>query len=215
MINFPENIQHTTGSPTEQIVAPDHDPATTTLLYSAFVYMAAQAHLNRELGQQALTDPLTGLHNRRGLDEELSRVEAQESRNPGNHALAVIDLDNFKELNDTHGHHAGDQALITVGDVLREHTRKGDFIARTGGDEFVIAFTGADERDAEKAAKNVGSAISDAFEGSSNITASIGVSGFNGQSADEVLREADAAVYEAKRKGRDRVEPHSKLKAKK
>ncbi len=156
------------------------------------------------------TDGLTGLTNRRALDEELRRclVELQGQGRPA--ALLMLDVDHFKNFNDTHGHVAGDQALVHVAEMLRSQARASDIVARFGGEEFAVVFTAATatairER-AERLRRAIGSrdVICDGRE--VRITASAGLAeAHSDDAAADWIRRADAALYAAKKAGRDRA----------
>jgi diguanylate cyclase (GGDEF)-like protein len=167
--------------------------------------------LQAKLKEQAIRDPLTGLYNRRFLEETLSRELAQAVRSQRPLSLAMIDLDHFKNINDTYGHEAGDRFLKALGDLLLELTRFGDVACRFGGEEFVVVLPGAP---LEIAAIRVNS-MRQAFASrkieiagaSLGVTFSAGVAGFplHGSDDAELLAEADRALYAAKAAGRDRV----------
>ncbi|MEO6715485.1 MAG: GGDEF domain-containing protein, partial [Mycobacteriales bacterium] len=117
-------------------------------LWDLMVWWAAahsEARLRDELTALARTDPLTGLLNRRGLEEALDRETARARRTGGSVCLALIDLDRFKGLNDTRGHAAGDAALRDIGDLLTLGLRTNDVAGRWGGDEFAVVFGGLPE----------------------------------------------------------------------
>jgi diguanylate cyclase (GGDEF)-like protein len=159
-----------------------------------------------ETRRQATTDELTGLPNRRWFDLELRRAIAH-ARSAGEPlALLVIDLDHFKELNDTLGHHAGDRVLAQLGPRIRAALRSGDHVARLGGDEFAVLLPG--DGAAEGAGERIRDALSERFtvEGIElQIAASIGVALFpeHGDDAETLLQRADVAMYQAL--GRNRV----------
>jgi len=154
-----------------------------------------------ETRRQASTDELTGLPNRRWFDRELRRA-IDHARVAGDElALLVIDLDHFKELNDTLGHHAGDRVLAQLGPRIRTALRSGDQVARLGGDEFAVVLPG--EGAAEGAGERIAAALSERFsvEGIDlQIAASIGVALFphHGDDAETLLQRADVAMYQAK-----------------
>jgi diguanylate cyclase (GGDEF)-like protein len=122
--------------------------------------------------------------------------------------VILLDIDHFKQLNDTHGHEAGDQALITVATVLRDRSRAGDFVARYGGEEFVVLCPGADIAAAGVVAESLREAVEDYDGPPARFTASFGVAAFPASSADPsaLVRTADKALYVAKQGGRNRVE---------
>ena len=162
------------------------------------------------LSHLATRDPLTDLFNRRRFEEELDREVARTARSGGQSVLLWCDLDRFKEINDTLGHHAGDELLQHVADTLREELKSGEILGRLGGDEFGVLVPGAGRREAEILAKRLLEVVSrDALEvGDRTVhaTASIGVVVLptDGASAEEVLSHADLAMYQAKREGRNR-----------
>ncbi len=163
-----------------------------------------------ELHRKALFDDLTGLPNRANLTARLNR--AMEAERASGELLAVmfVDLDKFKEVNDTHGHEAGDQLLIEVAERLRRVSRSSDTVARLGGDEFVVICEGLDsDEDAERCASRFAEALRFRMPlGSTEVRvqASIGLVVTGGDSSPErILREADQAMYQAKTTGRDRL----------
>jgi diguanylate cyclase (GGDEF)-like protein len=156
----------------------------------------------------AMTDTLTGLYNRRAFDLTLER--ALDAGQPL--GLMNIDLDYFKAVNDTHGHAAGDAVLVAAAAILRAETRVGDFIARIGGDEFVIVFPGLTEAVTLKAiADRIVARISEPIPVGTalcRISASIGISlstAYPRPTADRLLGDADAALYASKHAGRGRA----------
>jgi diguanylate cyclase (GGDEF)-like protein len=154
-----------------------------------------------ETRRLATTDELTGLPNRRWFDRKLRRA-IEHARAAGEPlALLVIDLDHFKELNDTLGHHAGDRVLAQLGPRIRTALRAGDHVARLGGDEFAVVLPGAGA--SEGAGERIAAALSERFtvEGIElQIAASIGVALFpdHGEDAETLLQRADVAMYQAK-----------------
>ena len=164
-----------------------------------------------ELRQKALIDPLTGLPNRAAWAERVER-EVQDWQEGGGHLLmAILDLDHFKRINDGYGHLAGDKVLKIVADQLRKRLRGQDFIARFGGEEFVLLLPQTSPAAGQQFAEVLRAAIEACpfhFKGERVvITASIGVSAFrSGERADQVLKRADDALYRAKDLGRNRVE---------
>jgi diguanylate cyclase (GGDEF)-like protein/PAS domain S-box-containing protein len=162
------------------------------------------------LSHLATRDPLTDLFNRRRFEEELDREVARANQNGGHSALLWCDLDRFKEINDTLGHHAGDRLLIHVANALRAELRTGEILGRLGGDEFGVLVPGAGRREAEVLARRLLDVVSrDAIEvGGQGVhaSASIGlvVLPGDGATAEELLSHADLAMYQAKREGRNR-----------
>jgi diguanylate cyclase (GGDEF)-like protein len=163
---------------------------------------------NRELTQLALHDPLTGLPNRVLLADRIDQAMHRVQEQGGCFALMFIDLDGFKPVNDAFGHHMGDLLLRDVALRLREDLRSQDTLARIGGDEFVLLVQLAEPDDALRlAARQVG-LIGRTFRVSEHdlqISASVGIAVYpgNGQSAEELLMNADAAMYHAKGAGKN------------
>ncbi|CAN5206857.1 hypothetical protein BH09ACT5_BH09ACT5_09450 [soil metagenome] len=157
------------------------------------------------LAKLALRDPLTSLPNRRFLNEELSRVIARGSEV----SLLFVDLDDFKRINDSQGHEAGDAVLLEVARRLIAQVRSQDRVARLGGDEFVIVCENMTPVAAERVASRVIASLGQPIalrEGDSVVTASCGiVGGWPGATAAELIERADAAMYRAKAAGRNRV----------
>ncbi len=166
--------------------------------------------LSNELSYQASHDELTGLVNRREFDIRLRRALTNARAQNSRHALCYLDLDQFKVVNDTCGHVAGDELLRRIGAVLQETVRKGDTLARLGGDEFGVLLEHCDLAQAERVAKVILKAV-EAFEFEWNdskfkIGVSIGLVPLTAESGDvtAVLSAADTACYEAKDQGRNR-----------
>lgn len=162
--------------------------------------------LQKDIRHLAYHDPLTDLPNRVSLGEELDRALAR-SREGEAFALLFLDLDGFKQVNDVHGHSAGDQLLVAAARRLRNCVRTSDMVARLGGDEFAIVQSSrAIPDDAEALAQRIISELSKPFDFDGmkfEISTSIGISFAAGRvvSRDEILIEADSAMYEAKRAG--------------
>lgn len=167
------------------------------------VHNALHRREESRLATLAMIDPLTGLANRRALTERLDRP----TTTSGEVALLFIDLDDFKAINDTHGHEAGDAVIIETARRLIEHTRSDDRVVRLGGDEFVIMCEHSSRADAEKLAERIVEAVRAPIgEHGHTITASVGIVTIPANSAtSEMLEQADAAMYRAKQAGRDRV----------
>ncbi|WP_313202924.1 diguanylate cyclase [Pseudomonas sp.] len=164
-----------------------------------------------EQRQKALIDPLTGLPNRAAWSEQVEREMLDWQESGGHLAMAILDLDHFKRINDSYGHLAGDKVLKIVADQLRKRLRARDFIARFGGEEFVLLLPQTSPAAAAQVAETLRAAIEACpfhFKGERVvITTSIGLSAFrSGERGDQVLKRADAALYRAKDSGRNRVE---------
>lgn len=161
------------------------------------------------LEQEVIVDPLTGVYNRRFFAEQIDREIALAGRAGSDLSLLVIDLDHFKDVNDTHGHTVGDRVLAVVASVLSEGIRKSDIPVRYGGDEFVIIAPASDSEAASQLAKRLCRKVSEAqvtCPGGSNVavTVSIGYATMRGnETAESLFMRADAAVYEAKLSGRN------------
>jgi diguanylate cyclase (GGDEF)-like protein/PAS domain S-box-containing protein len=155
-------------------------------------------------------DPLTGLLNRRGFEAALEGHVARARRYGAAGALLVVDLDGFKDVNDTHGHHAGDALLVACAEGLRERVRETDLLARLGGDEFAVLLPVENGRRALVVAEALVAVVRE--RGAAvGVTASIGVAELAGEvvSGEELLVRADRAMYEAKAAGRDGVAVHA------
>ncbi|MBV9877176.1 MAG: diguanylate cyclase [Verrucomicrobia bacterium] len=169
--------------------------------------------LNQErerLRYLAVHDPLTRIRNRATLAETMDRI-VDEARNGEPGALIYIDLDNFKSVNDSFGHAAGDELLITVASVLTRTVRSGDILFRLGGDEFCILMQALQLSEvklvAERIRVNIAIALRSANGNPCAVAASIGIASIDGKLlGDRVMRLADAAVYRAKAAGGDRVQ---------
>ncbi len=156
-------------------------------------------------------DVLTGLANRRRFEGELERHLDRCRRHGPAGALLLLDLDNFKQVNDTRGHNAGDQLLVTIAGLLRRSIRTTDVVARVGGDEFAIMLTDGDEADARRVAElvvdRIGTHASTLDGVARRVTASVGAVTFRAASehAADVLALADMTMYDAKEAGRNRA----------
>lgn len=170
---------------------------------------------NRQLAKESSTDALTGLYNRKALNAEL--VALDEARGQSNgyppYSVLMIDVDHFKRINDTYGHTVGDELLRAVADTLSRSARATDVVARYGGEEFVVVLTNAGQNEAAQVAERFRRAVESHKlpyqDGYLCVTASIGVAYSDAlpltSSFQEVLDAADAALYEAKRAGRNRI----------
>jgi len=164
-----------------------------------------------EQRQKAMLDPLTGLPNRAAWSERLDLELARWQRYGGDLLLAVVDIDHFKRINDAYGHLAGDKVLKIIAGELNKRLRKTDFIARFGGEEFVLLIPATPLDDGLQLMETLRGAIEACpfhFKGEPvTITLSAGLSAFNmGEHSDQVFERADQALYRAKRDGRNRIE---------
>jgi diguanylate cyclase (GGDEF)-like protein/PAS domain S-box-containing protein len=171
--------------------------------------ISERKELARRLEYSVDHDFLTGLFNRRHFEHRLGNETSRASRYGAPGAVLIIDLDNFKDVNDTFGHKAGDDVLKGVAGLLRERLRHTDVVARFGGDEFAVLLpqTDADRAQsvAEELVKALGRQTAVLADHTIHITASIGVTLFEGLTDTEALAYADLAMYEAKETGRNRV----------
>ena len=160
-----------------------------------------------EARDHALTDGLTGIANRRALEQEIVRICARATRSGEPFGVILADVDHFKRLNDTLGHDAGDRALIGVAKLLSERARVGDVVARYGGEEFLVLCPGADLAACGVVAESLRVAIEQHEALPARLTASFGVAAFPASAADPgaLVRAADGALYAAKQAGRNRV----------
>jgi two-component system, cell cycle response regulator len=177
--------------------------------------------LNQELADIARRDPLTGLRNRRALDEDLDLLEARVTRYGHRYCMGLLDVDHFKSYNDRYGHQAGDQVLQTVANQLEEQARGGDALYRYGGEEFLCVFPEQSMANGNLAIQRmriglVQLAIPHEDNPRGVLTISAGLAMMDpgrARSASEVLKEADEALYRAKQLGRNRVEQAAPLPA--
>jgi diguanylate cyclase (GGDEF)-like protein len=169
--------------------------------------------LVQRLKAEARVDPLTGLLNRRGLDERMGVEVARARRERGSLAAVALDLDHFKDVNDRHGHEVGDRVITWLGATIHEHVRGVDIAARLGCDEFAVVMVGAEEAEALSLAERIRAAVGGACDrdrfgipAGLPITVSAGVAAQPAPADDgALLAAADAALYGAKRAGRDRA----------
>ena len=165
-----------------------------------------QKQLQLQVGFMASHDALTGLMNRWGFHREVEQVVGQVQRTHGSAALVFLDLDGFKQVNDLHGHPAGDELLKRVGEVLERHIRSNDLVARMGGDEFAVLLPKTDATTARMVAERIVKAIA-AIPGDWRVSASAGLALISDVSQDDetVIKPADAALYFAKGTGKNRI----------
>ncbi len=181
---------------------------TPSALERAVRYSREHGRREQDLRDVASRDPVTGSVNRRGFMERVHRAIARSQRNEEHIALLMIDLDDFKSINDTYGHPVGDQLLQAISARLHERVRQTDTVARLGGDEFVVMVTQLHgPADAGSCAHKLLSVFEAPFEiGELRVAvkASVGISlfPFDGTTADNLIDKADAALYQAKHKGK-------------
>lgn len=160
----------------------------------------------------SVTDPLTGLYNRRHFDTQLEVMLTEHLSKQQPVCLLIIDLDGFKFINDTYGHPHGDKALRSIADLLRRHVRTKDYLARLAGDEFGMVLLNTGLGDATQIANKIHAAINQTRielpVGHIQLQASIGVAAapFHGRNPQELMSAADVALYQGKRQGRNRVQ---------
>ncbi len=173
----------------------------------------SNAKLREVLKHQSIVDPLTGLFNRRYMDETLSRELSRAARKSMPLSCVMLDVDHFKKINDTFGHEAGDAVLHSIAQRLKANVREGDLVCRFGGEELVLIMPECGKQDAFERAEKIRAALNafDVVHGDKRIgrvSASFGVASFpqDGKDAQGLLEAADQAMYDAKNKGRNRVE---------
>ncbi len=185
----------------------------TFFAVSGMVILFALIFANRtrtqheQLRQLALIDPLTGVANRRAMKTDLVAATAGFYSNNQPYALAIMDIDHFKQVNDRHGHEAGDQVLIDLVAMVQDVIRRGDHLYRYGGEEFVLLFSCTDGEGLAVATEKVQNAVRQYLIGPSGpVTISIGATSMSdGESWSSWLARADRALYQAKNQGRDQV----------
>ncbi len=177
------------------------------LIISKQLFDQVQAQ-SRQLYQLAMQDQLTGVYNRTGLNEFADKYFAEANSYDTPLSLMIIDLDHFKNINDTHGHTAGDKVLAKTSAMLKDTCREADMVARVGGEEFVIIMVNSGVEQAAKQAEELRKRIEGLKPGGIPVTASIGVTARplgKDVKFDDLFKAADRAVYEAKNQGRNRV----------
>ena len=179
---------------------------TRLATYCFIAYLTARVRtlLQREV-EFATRDPLTGLLNRRAFMETGETAASRAARYAHPMTVVFLDLDNFKQLNDTRGHSTGDKALKAVGAALAKSLRSTDDVARLGGDEFAILLHEINEKAANQAGQKIAAAVASALAGFAPVSASIGVAWFerpNG-SFQSMIQAADALMYDVKHAGKN------------
>ncbi|HEX5246410.1 MAG TPA: diguanylate cyclase [Gaiellaceae bacterium] len=195
------------------------DRMTAASLAAHAAVALENARLHAIVERQALVDGLTGIANRRGCEDALAHEIARSDRMVAPFTLVVADLDDFKQINDLYGHDAGDDVLREFASVLRSTLRESDLAGRWGGEEFVLLLPGTDEEGGAQLAERVRSALRErSFHGrdgaSFGVTCSFGAAQHRpGEGERQLFAQADRALYEAKRRGKDRVERNAKIRA--
>jgi diguanylate cyclase (GGDEF)-like protein len=203
------------SAPTARLFASvERDGLMPWLLFAGFAAAALTSvgllahvmHQRRQLVRLAERDALTGLYNRRHVDAQLERLARRSERDDSPLAVLLIDIDHFKQINDEHGHHRGDDVLVRVAQALRGGVREGDIACRWGGEEFMVLAPDATLDDAVALGDRLRRAVGDAVEvGGVPVTVSVGVAAVLGGEAEAATARADRALYAAKAAGRDRV----------
>ncbi|WP_092024104.1 sensor domain-containing diguanylate cyclase [Marinobacter zhejiangensis] len=178
-----------------------------SLIEMVLLSLAVASRLN-ELKAESFTDALTQLYNRRYFNDQMAIEFARALQNQQDLALIVVDIDNFKQFNDTHGHAKGDAALKTVAGILKANVRKPNTVCRYGGEEFVIILPEINEREAVFVAERIRSAVERETAQGFGLTASFGVASLHVErfeSAEALFVAADHALYRAKESGRNQV----------
>lgn len=173
----------------------------------ALVFASRVDSQHQKLSELAAHDPLTGAGNRRALEADLATLVEARRDNRESCGLAVLDIDHFKRVNDTHGHEAGDQVLIDLARIVRDNTRRDDRFYRLGGEEFVLLLPGTTPVGMEVALINLRLSIHKHLSGPDGpVTVSFGAASLtDGESWGDWLGRADGALFRAKRAGRDRI----------
>jgi len=183
--------------------------AAAALVLSTVILSGALVESDRAHRRRSTLDPLTGLFNRNALEQRLAELDGEPCREEEglSHALFLCDLDHFKRVNDQLGHAAGDAVLQEVAYTMRSALRAGDSIYRIGGEEILVILPGAAEADAVEIAERLRAAVRSRRPVGTTVTVSIGlaVSRPDAVDTDDLVARADAALYAAKARGRDRV----------
>lgn len=195
--------------------------ASGVLTYVVYVYEKALHHSNVDLANTrakeaeyleklhhlSITDPLTGIYNRRQINDALNNLTKGGTESSTPFSLILFDIDDFKSINDNHGHNTGDQILVSVTRIARDFIRKSDSIGRWGGEEFLILLYDTDEATAVHRAETLCKDIEKAlFQNNINITCSFGVAQWvPGLQSEQLVDRADQALYAAKQSGKNRV----------
>ncbi|MFV8572118.1 GGDEF domain-containing protein [Marinobacter sp. SBS5] len=181
--------------------------STTIVSACSYVFALRNKEQRERLEQLATIDPLTGVKNRRSMDQELDLAAANAERTGLSYALVILDIDHFKKINDEYGHGVGDNVLRDLVGLIEENTRRTDLLFRFGGEEFVVLFPGVDEDNLKTVVANLQQGLRRSLKGPGGpVTSSFGVAVLrHGESVTSWLSRADHALYRAKESGRDRV----------
>ncbi len=188
----------------DDVFEPVHDPEWPSEVAERIIARIARS---RSLSQLALLDPLTALHNRRFMNERLSAEIARARRSSSDLSMSLIDLDQFKAINDAFGHRAGDRALVAFARALRGGARSYDVLCRYGGDEFVLLLPGCDASGARAVCGQLRARHAWDLPDLPVISFSAGIAQFpdDGASWADLFGVADANLRRAKEAGRDRI----------
>jgi diguanylate cyclase (GGDEF)-like protein len=196
-------------APAERLVAAQQIAQTAS---EQIALALSNLKLRETLRSQAIRDPLTGLFNRRYLEESFDRELHRSARNQTALSVILMDLDHFKRFNDTFGHEAGDLLLREIGSLLKSSVRGGDIPCRFGGEEFLLVMPEATGETAQQRAEQLREKIKQLaleYQGQplGRVTMSLGIAVYpsHGHAATDIVRAADRALYRAKAEGRDRV----------
>jgi diguanylate cyclase (GGDEF)-like protein len=205
-------FQRAKGAPSGEAFLPPEDRKLAHAIAESVAMSLSNLSLQDALRRQSIRDPLTGLFNRRYLEESVERELARLARREHPAGFAMLDLDHFKSFNDTFGHEGGDALLRAFGQFLREHLRKEDIPCRYGGEEFCILFSELSLEETVRRAEELRSGVSrlGVQHGGQHlgaVTVSIGVAAYptHGSTLSDLVAAADSALYQAKADGRDRV----------
>src|SRR5882762_10364495 len=178
-----------------------------TRAFNTLVSRLREKEAHGELEKLSLTDSLTGLYNRRHLMGTLASEVQRSRRLRRAFSVLLADVDRFKQYNDTHGHLAGDAALVKIAEVFRNTTRQVDCVARYGGEEFVVMLLEANMATATLVAERIRARVAEQDVGEGHLTLSIGVAEYpdGGETPEELIATADGAMYKAKSSGRNQV----------
>ena len=153
----------------------------------------------------SIIDELTNVYNRRYIIEALKKEKAFADRTGAKFSLALIDIDNFKAINDKYGHEVGDKVLELIAYELQSSVREADIVGRWGGDEFIIILRNTDIEKAKKVANRILENIRNIKVNSLKVSISLGLAQYAGESLKDLIKKADRALYKAKEKGKDRI----------
>lgn len=187
-----------------------------SVVFAMFAYLSSYYYnsivdAQRHLSMLAMTDPLTGLYNRRHILDVANYEAVQQKRTPSGLALIIADIDYFKRINDTHGHDIGDTVLVAVSKTIRTSIREQDSAARWGGEEFLIVLPNTELDDAiviaERIRKNVAAVTVPVDQQAITTSVTLGVSSYRiGESVSNAIARADECLYKGKKAGRNCVE---------